>query len=277
MNQSSNRAAERNLRRRAAPRRLKSGADKRNLYGASVARRDFRPTKEMSRSSFLPLRGPIDLINQLSHPAEIPAVWTASQSWQMQRIRLVLLRFQRARNHQRTLLEKIDKLVVQPLNGLISQLSLQPEHELLPNPAVGMKIPVESNDLFYGDAYIIRNAEQMKIIPRNQTLLQEMVVKEINPSFPIASTGFINQDHRDDPCFPRLHQGQALETLIHRPKPAREQGYGVAFFQEVEFPCKEVVEIHELRIAVDDLVGPLFERQPNIQAKAVLAARPPLS
>jgi hypothetical protein len=85
-------------------------------------------------------------------------------------------------------------------------------------------------------------------------------MEKINPRFPIVSARLINQDHGDDPCFPRLHQGQAFEPLVHRPKPAREQRYGMTLFQEIEFPRKEIVKIHELRIAVDDLVCSLLER-----------------
>src|SRR5258706_12432401 len=41
----------------------------------------------------------------------------------------------------------------------------------------------------------------------------------------------------------------------------------------VQLAGEEIVEIDELRVAVDDLVGLLFERQPDIEAEAILPAR----
>jgi len=46
----------------------------------------------------------------------------------------------------------------------------------------------------------------------------------------------------------------------------------VGFFQKIEFTSKEIVEENQLRISIDDLVGSLLERQPDVQSEAVLTA-----
>ena len=59
--------------------------------------------------------------------------------------------FQRGRNRQWTFLKKIGKFLIQTFNCFIGKGFLQPKHELITNPAIGMKIAVEFYDFLQCD------------------------------------------------------------------------------------------------------------------------------
>jgi hypothetical protein len=47
----------------------------------------------------------------------------------------------------------------------------------------------------------------------------------------------------------------------------------MGFLHEVQFASEEIIEVNQFRIALNDLVGALLERQADIESETVLAAR----
>src|SRR5258708_12505015 len=138
-----------------------------------------------------------------------------------------------------------------------------------------MEVLVELQDLRDSFVQVICCSEEMKIVRRHQPLPEQMAMQELRPGFPICAGRFIHQHDRNDSGFAGLHESEALKSLVHRTKSARKERNRVGFFQKIEFTSKEIVEEDQLSISIDDLVGSLLERQPDVQAEAVLTARPP--
>ena len=69
-----------------------------------------------------------------------------------------------------------------------------------------------------------------------------------------------------------MHEGQDFEAFIHRAEAAGEKRDRMGLLHEVEFAGEEVVEVDELRVAVDDFVRALLEGQADVQTEAVFAA-----
>ena len=135
-----------------------------------------------------------------------------------------------------------------------------------------MEVLVELQDLRDSFLQVICHSEEMKIVRRHQPLPEQMAMQELRPGFPICAARFIYQHDRNDPGFAGLHESEALKSLVHRTKPARKERNRVGFFEKIEFASKEIVEEDQLRISIDDLVGSLLERQPNVQSEAVFTA-----
>jgi hypothetical protein len=74
-------------------------------------------------------------------------------------------------------------------------------------------------------------------------------------------------------ALPGLHEGEHLEAFIHRAEAAREERHAVRLLHEVQLAREEVVEIDQLRIAVDRLIRAAARRAAGYSAKAVLPAR----
>src|SRR6266446_7415546 len=156
------------------------------------------------------------------------------------------------------------------------ELPLQPDDKLRPDPSIGMEVAIKSENLANCSFYVIRYTKQIQILRRDQSLSQKMPAQELGPAFPIGSFFLIDQNDRDNPGLPGLHQRQALKPFVHRAETSWEESNSVGFLDEINFSREEIVEINEFRIALDNFIGLLLERQANIQAEAVLASRSPL-
>jgi CHAD domain-containing protein len=64
------------------------------------------------------------------------------------------------------------------------------------------------------------------------------------------------------------------KAFIHRAEAAGKERHAVRLLHEVQLAGEEVVEVDQLRVAVDRLIRALLEGQPDIQAEAVLAPAP---
>src|SRR5437762_1054630 len=98
-----------------------------------------------------------------------------------------------------------------------------------------------------------------------------MLGQKFHPRFPINATGPVEQNNWNNSGFAGLHQSEDFKGLVHRAEPAREKGEGVRFLNEVEFAIKKVIEIDQLRVALDYFVGLLFEWQTNVEAKTAIS------
>jgi hypothetical protein len=63
-------------------------------------------------------------------------------------------------------------------------------------------------------------------------------------------------------------------TLVHRAETARQQTHRVTLFDKHQLSGEEVLHVHELRIALDDRVRPLLEREHDVDAHRSIATRP---
>src|SRR6516165_11655669 len=99
-----------------------------------------------------------------------------------------------------------------------------------------------------------------------------MSSQESGPTLPVGSLFFVDQNHRDNPGFPRLHQSEAFKALVHRAETARKQSDSMRLLDEINFTREKIIKIHQLRIAFDNLISLLFKRQADVQAKAMLAS-----
>src|SRR5260370_42601991 len=115
------------------------------------------------------------------------------------------------------------------------QLPLQPDDKLRPDPSIGMEVAIKSENLANRSFYVIRYTKQLQILRRNQSLSQKMPPQELVPAFPIGSFFLINQNDRDNPDLPGLHQRQALKPFAHRAKTSREHSNRTAFLDTVTF------------------------------------------
>src|SRR5262245_55671122 len=69
-----------------------------------------------------------------------------------------------------------------------------------------------------------------------------------------------------------LEQGQDLKALIMGAESSRKKRGRMRLFEEHELAGKEIFEGDQLRIVRNRRIGPLLERQENIEAETVLLA-----
>ena len=73
-------------------------------------------------------------------------------------------------------------------------------------------------------------------------------------------------------AFPVWISVSTSNPFIHGSEPAREQRDRIRLFDETQLASEEIVELDELRIALDGFIGALFKRQPDIQSESVVPA-----
>ena len=119
----------------------------------------------------------------------------------------------------------------------------------------------------------MRDLEEIQITGGNELLVEEIIDDKPPPGFPIMAVRAVEQNDRHDRALARLDEGQHLAAFVVRAEPAGEEGKGVGFLHEVEFAGEEVTEVDEFGVAGDPFVGPLLERQADVQAEAFFRAR----
>src|SRR5258705_8307425 len=131
---------------------------------------------------------------------------------------------------------------------------MQSNDKILADPSVGMEIPVELEDHFDRFVHVFCDGKETEIVWGNQALSQKMRSQEFGPTLPVGSSDFIDQDDRDNSRFAGLHQGQTLESFVHRSKATRKQSDGMGFFDEIDLSSEKIVKNDQLRIAFNGLV-----------------------
>ena len=106
---------------------------------------------------------------------------------------------------------------------------MQSNDQILPDPSIGMEIPVELEDHPDSFLHIFGDGKETEIIRRNQALSQKMGSQKFCPAFPIGSADFIDQDHRDNSALCRSASGSDTQTLHpsfqSRPETGRWRGF----------------------------------------------------
>src|SRR6266705_4246551 len=146
------------------------------------------------------------------------------------------------------------------------------EDKLIANPSSGMVNPVELNDFLNRLADIVHDLEKVEIFRRDEPELEETLGQKFHPRFPVSALGPIEQHDRNDPRFPGLHEREHLKGFVHRAETAWEKPKSMRLFHEVEFAGEEVIEVDQLSVAFDDLIGVLLEGEPDVEAETALAS-----
>ena len=99
-----------------------------------------------------------------------------------------------------------------------------------------------------------------------------MLGEKFHPRLPISSLWSVEQDNWNHARFSGLHEREHLERFIHCAETAGEKRESVCLFHEIQFAGEEVIEINQLRIALDNLVRALLEWETDVEPEAVFAA-----
>ena len=162
--------------------------------------------------------------------------------------------------------------VVQDLQRIVGKRSVHADHHFLPHPAVGVEIAVEGVDVVHGVLHIVGDMDEVEVGFGHESVVQKVVRDKAAPGLPIVPVLAIDHHHGNDRHLASLHEGEDLESLVVRAETARKQREGVGFFREVEFAGEKIIEVNELRIAVDRLVRRLLKGEADIEAEAFLRA-----
>src|SRR5437879_3719869 len=135
-----------------------------------------------------------------------------------------------------------------------------------------MKVAVELQYLRDRLVHIVRDDEKLEIVLVHKSHLQQVFVGEVEPRFPVVAARRIDHHQRQDARLAGLHQREHFESFVERAETTRKKRDRVCFFYEVELSGEEIVEVNQLRVAFDDDIGLLLERQPDVQAETALAS-----
>src|SRR5947209_5010110 len=97
-----------------------------------------------------------------------------------------------------------------------------------------MKVSVKVHDLIDRVLHPVEHPEKVKIFGRDQALRQEMLFQEPYPGAPVAAARDVDEHERDDSRLAGLHQGENLETLVHRAETSGEKRDAVRLLHEVD-------------------------------------------
>ena len=131
----------------------------------------------------------------------------------------------------------------------LESLSADANNKIFADPARGLIDAVKLENLLHGLGHVGHDLEEVKVFCVDVSKLEKVLGQKRHPGLPIGATGPVEQDHWNDPRLSRLHEGQRLESFIHRAETAGEKRKGMGFFHKVEFAGEEVVEVDELRVA----------------------------
>ena len=155
-------------------------------------------------------------------------------------------------------------------DGFVGEGVFDADDHFFAHPAVGVEIPVEVRDVLHSVIHIVGEVDEMEVCLRDKPIGEEVVCDESAPSFPIVAVRAVHHHDGNDGHFSGLHEGEDFEALVMRSESAWEEGEGTGLLSEVQFAGEKIIEVDELRVAVNGRVGGLFEWEPNIESKALL-------
>src|SRR5262245_36793386 len=191
----------------------------------------------------------------------------------MQRVRIVRFFWQRVGLRDRTVLENIDKRLIQPIDQTRRWRMVETNHQILLHKAIGVKVSVKIFYLIHRRVDIVHNLEEAELLAGNIAAGQHRLAQEILPLLPIFFFGKIHENNRYDLAFTRLSQRERLAELVVSTKSAREYYNRVGFFYKHEFTGKEKMKVHELGIVFDKPIGWLYRRQTDIDPETIFPSR----
>ena len=147
--------------------------------------------------------------------------------------------------------------------------SLHPQHEPAVDEAHRVVVGVEAHDLVDGHLDVVGGAEQREVVVADVARVEQLLGDERLPGVPVRAARNVEQHDRGRLCLARLQQGEQLERLVERAEATREQDERVRLLHELELAGEEVAEVHELRVAVEELRRRPLERQLDAHAEGL--------
>ena len=151
------------------------------------------------------------------------------------------------------------------------------DDHLFTNPAIGVEISVEVRDVPHGIVHVVGEVDEVEISLGNESVGEKIICDESAPGLPIMAIRAVHHHDRNDRHFSSLHEGEDFKTLVVRSKSAWEKGEGTSLLREVQLAGEKIIEVDELRVAVNGRIGGLLERKPDIESKAFFGASSRLS
>ena len=140
------------------------------------------------------------------------------------------------------------------------------------HPAVGVEIPVEVRNVLHGVVHIVSEVDEMEVGLGDKTIGQEVVCDKSAPSFPVVAVRAVNHHDGNNGHFSGLHEGEDFKALVVRSESAWEEGEGTGLLGKVQLAGEKIIEVDELRVAMDGRVGSLLEREPDVESETLLGS-----
>ena len=161
-------------------------------------------------------------------------------------------------------------------DGFVGEGVVDADDHFFAHPAVGVEIPVEVRNVLHGVVHIVSEVDEMEVGLGDKPIGEEVVCDESAPGFPIVAVRAVDHHDGDDGHFSGLHEGEDFEALVMGSKSAREESEGAGLLSEVQFAGEKIIEVDELRVAVNGGVGGLLEWEPDIESETLLGSGPRL-
>lgn len=157
-------------------------------------------------------------------------------------------------------------------DGFVGEGVVDTDDHFFAHPAVGVEIPVEVRDVLHGVVHIVGEVDEVEIGLGDESVGQEVVCDESAPGLPIVAIRTVHHHDGNDGHFSGLHECEDFKTLVMRSKSARKEGEGTSLFGEVQLAGEKIIEVDELRVAVNGGIGGLLEREPDIESETLLGS-----
>ena len=119
----------------------------------------------------------------------------------------------------------------------------------------------------------VGKAHQFQVVRQNVLIGFQLVVDELQRTFPIGAARHVQQHDGHQGRLAGLNQRQHFQGFIQRAKATRAHDQSVCLLDEKQLAGEEEVEGQQVGRAIDRRVGALLKRQGDIKAQAVLKPR----
>src|SRR5438445_10738045 len=214
----------------------------------------------------------IDEVDQLAEATEGAVIERKDQSGQIRE--LVELLRHRSGLEPRQASEDVGELVLQL--GEVARMDgpHEAEGQVVADDPRRVIHPVEARHLADGLVGRIDDPKQRRVLGIDEPTLHQGARDPPVPDAPVRLGSGLDQYHRHQPRLTGLHEGEELEGLVHRAEAAGKERHTACFLDEEELAGEEILEGDQLGVGSDPRVRLLLERQADVQAEALLAARP---
>ncbi len=168
--------------------------------------------------------------------------------------------------------QEIRELVIHGIDLPRGQTMLHTHNERAPDKSNGMIPPIKGGDLL-GCCFLGRtDFKQTEIFRTDKVPGEQLVFYKGEPLVPVIATGVLQANDGLRVRLACLGQSEDFKPLIVGTKAAWEQSDGVGLLDEHQLSGEEVLEVDQLGVIGNDFIGPLFKRQHDIHAEALLSS-----
>ena len=214
----------------------------------------------------------VEPVDELSEAAEFAAVEVEDETWQFSQIGFITFFTEGSADDETAFGKNVGELVVDLFEGGIVRGRVEAEHQFLVGVSHAVIDPEEPEDFFDCFFNTIGEFEERQILWLDHAAFEEMLVDEVEEGLPVGAAGGVEKHDGDHVAFARLEQGEYFEAFVERSEAAGQKADSVAFFDEHQLPCEEVLHMDELRVAGNDGVGRLLEGEHDIESHGAFAS-----